>query len=134
YPTVIVTIEWPLLLFGAIGAVSLWRRSSFFAAFLIWDFVLSLIVYSIAGEKFAWLVLHPLLPLVLLAGVGLQATWQSPSRLWRPLGIAAGVVSLFYVGVSSWWVNVDYGADPREMLVSTQSSTEVKDVADQVLA
>ena len=39
YPTVIVTIEWPLLLFGTIGAVSLWRRNSFFAAFLIWDFV-----------------------------------------------------------------------------------------------
>jgi hypothetical protein len=29
---------------------------------------------------------------------------------------------------------VDRGADPREMLVSTQSSTQVKEVADQVLA
>jgi len=36
-------------------------------------FVLSLAVYSWAGEKFAWLVLHPLLPLVLLAGDGVQA-------------------------------------------------------------
>ena len=31
-------------------------------------------------------------------------------------------------------MNVDRGTDPREMLVSTQSSSEVKDVADQVLA
>ncbi len=36
--------------------------------------------------------------------------------------------------LSSWWINVDRGANPREMLVSTQSSTQVKDVADQVLA
>ncbi len=46
----------------------------------------------------------------------------------------AAAVALLYVGVASWWVNVERGADPREMLVSTQSSTQVKDVADQVLA
>ncbi len=39
-----------------------------------------------------------------------------------------------YVVVSSWWVNVDRGADPREMLVSTQSATDVRDVANRVLA
>jgi uncharacterized protein (TIGR03663 family) len=133
YSTVIVTIEWPLLLFGAIGAVSLWRRNSFFAAFLIWDFVVSLIVYSVAGEKFAWLVLHPLLPLVLLAGVGLQAIWQSRGAM-RSVGLAAAVVALFYVGISSWWINVTRPADPREMLVSTQSAEDVKKVADQIQA
>jgi uncharacterized protein (TIGR03663 family) len=133
YPTVIVTIEWPLLLFGAIGAVSLWRRDSFFAAFLVWDFALSLIVYSIAGEKFAWLVLNPLLPLVLLSGVGLQAIWQARGPM-RAVGIVAAVVALVYVGVSSWWINVTRPANPREMLVSTQSAEDVKKVADQVQA
>jgi predicted membrane-bound mannosyltransferase len=133
YPTVIVTIEWPLLLFGAIGAVSLWRRHSFFAAFLIWDFAVSLIVYSIAGEKFAWLVLNPLLPLVLLSGVGLQAIWQARGAL-RYAGLAAAAAALLYVGVASWWVNVTRPADPREMLVSTQSAQDVKKVADQVQA
>jgi uncharacterized protein (TIGR03663 family) len=133
YPTVIVTIEWPLLLLGTIGAVSLWRRHSFLAAFLVWDFVVSLIVYSIAGEKFAWLVLHPLLPLVLLSGVGLQAIWQSRGTM-RYAGLAAAAVALFYVGISSWWINVTRPADPREMLVSTQSAEDVKTVADQVQA
>ena len=120
YPTVIVTIEWPLLLFGTIGAVSLWRRNSFFAAFLIWDFVVSLIVYSIAGEKFAWLVLHPLLPLVLLSGVGLQAIWQSRGAL-RYAGLAAAAVALFYVGISSWWINVDRGPPTRARCSSRRS-------------
>ncbi len=133
YSTVLITIEWPALILGAIGAVSLWKRKPYFAAFLVWDFFLSLIVYSWAGEKFAWLVLHPLLPVILLAGVGLQAIWFTRGTL-RYVGLAGAAIALFYVGLASWWVNVDRGADPREMLVSTQSADDVKRVADQVQA
>jgi uncharacterized protein (TIGR03663 family) len=134
YSVVLTTIEWPVLIFGAIGAVALWRRGqSYFAAFLVWDFFVSLAVYSWAGEKFAWLVLHPLLPAILLAGVGLQAIWQTRGAL-RWVGLVGAAVGVFYLGLASWWVNVDRGANPREMLVSTQSSTQVKAVADQVLA
>ena len=86
----LVTIEWPVLIFGAIGAVSLWRRWPIFAAFLVWDFVVSLVVYSWAGEKFAWLVLHPLLPLVLLAGVGHRR--RSGRRAARCAGVGIAVV------------------------------------------
>jgi uncharacterized protein (TIGR03663 family) len=133
YSVLLVTVEWPALILGAIGAVSLFRRHRLFAAFLVYDFFLSLAVYSWAGEKFAWLVLHPLLPLVLLAGAGLQAIWQARGT-WRIAGLAAAAVALFYVAVSSYWINAERGADPREMLVSTQSSTDVRQVADQVLA
>ena len=42
----------------------------------MWAFALSLAIYSWASEKFAWLVLHPLLPLILLAGIGVQALWE----------------------------------------------------------
>jgi uncharacterized protein (TIGR03663 family) len=133
YSTILVTIEWPALILGVIGAIHLFRRKPLFTAFLVWDCLLSLVVYSWAGEKFAWLVLHPLLPLVLLAGTGLQAIWEARG-VRRIVGLAAAAVALFYVGVASWWVNVDRGADPREFLVSTQSSTQVKDVARQVLA
>ena len=73
-------VEWPVLVLAAIGAVTLWRSNPLFAAFLLWDFFLSLAVYSWAGEKFAWLVLHPLLPLVLLAGAGLQGIWEARGR------------------------------------------------------
>jgi hypothetical protein len=78
-------------------------------------------------------VLHPLLPLVLLAGAGLQGIWQARGA-WRAAGIASAAAAVFYVAVSSYWVNALRGADPREFLVSTQSATDVKDVADQVLA
>jgi uncharacterized protein (TIGR03663 family) len=133
YTVLLYLVEWPVIVLGAIGAVTLWRKHSMLAAFLVWDFLLSLAVYSWAGEKFAWLVLHPLLPLVLLAGAGLQGIWEARGA-WRIAGLAVAAVALFYVGVSSWWANAVRSADPREFLVSTQSSTEVKEVADQVLA
>ncbi len=134
YLVVLFGVEWPALLFGAIGAVAVWKRPTLLGVFLIWDFLLSLAVYSWASEKFAWLVMHPLLPLLVLSGIGLQSIWTARHGLWRSVGIAAAAVALFYAAYSSYLVNAKHGADPRELLVSTQSSTQVKDVADQVLA
>jgi uncharacterized protein (TIGR03663 family) len=133
YWWIIATVEWPMLVLATIGAVSLFRRNSLMAAFLVWYFVVNLIVYAIAGEKFAWLVLHQLLPLVLLAGVGVQAIWEARGVL-RAAGLAFAGVAVLYLVLSTWWVNHDRGTDPREFLVSTQSSQQVKQVADQVQA
>jgi uncharacterized protein (TIGR03663 family) len=126
--------EWPVLVLGAVGAVAVLRRPTLLGAFLIWDFLLSLAVYSWAGEKFAWLVLHPLLPLVLLAGLGLQAIWHARRRWAGRLGLALAAAALAYAGLASYWVNARHSADPRELLVSTQSSVEVRQVAREVLA
>ena len=123
-----------MLILGAIGAVSLWRRNAMLAAFLLWDFFLSLAVYSWAGEKFAWLVMHPLLPLVLLAGLGIQAIWAARGRWSGRVGAALAVLALAYSALGSFWVNAEHRADPRELLVSTQSSEQVKQVAEDVLA
>jgi uncharacterized protein (TIGR03663 family) len=134
YGIVLAGVEWPALFLGAIGAVSALRRPTLLRVFLVWAFVLSLAVYSWAGEKFAWLVLHPLLPLLLLAGIGVQAIWDTRRRWYGRLGLVAAVVAFAYVGYASLEVNAEHRADPRELLVSTQSSEEVKDVADQVVA
>ena len=77
YLVVLFAEEWPVLLLGAVGAAVAVRRPTLLRLFLIWGFVVSLAVYSWAGEKFAWLVLHPLLPLLLLAGIGVQAIWSA---------------------------------------------------------
>jgi uncharacterized protein (TIGR03663 family) len=135
YGVLLVGVEWPALLFGAVGALALVKRRSLFGLFLVWDCFVSLAVYSWASEKFAWLVMHPLLPLLLLAGVGLQEVWQSPSRVFKALGVTAAAIGLVYYGASSYRINFGgHGADPTELLVSTQSSTQVKQVAEQVLA
>jgi uncharacterized protein (TIGR03663 family) len=134
YSTILFGEEWPMLLFGAIGAVAVIKRPTLLGVFLIWDFVLSLAVYSWASERFAWLVMHPLLPLIVLSGIGLQSIWTSRRSIWGKVGIAAAAIALFYAAYSSYLINAKHGTDPRELLVSTQSAAQVKDVADQVLA
>ena len=134
YVVLLFGVEWPALLLGAVGSVVALRRPTLLRVFLVWAFLLSLIVYSWAGEKFAWLILHPLLPLLLLAGVGMQAIWDSRRHWFGKLGIAAAVVAFAYAGYASFLVNAKHRADPRELLVSTQSSEEVAKVADQVVA
>ena len=110
------------------------RRPTLLRLFLVWAFVLSLIVYSWAGEKFAWLALHPLLPLILLAGVGLQEIWASRRSLPGKLALGATALALAYTVYASALVNAVHPADPREFLVSTQSSTDVADRAREIVA
>jgi uncharacterized protein (TIGR03663 family) len=124
--------EWPVLLLAAVGVAAVWRAPSTGRWFLVWAFACSLAVYSWAGEKFAWLVLHPLLPLVLLAGIGARALWASRRRLSGRAGLALAAVAALYVGYASYQANVVHPADPREILVSTQSSTQVLGVRDEV--
>jgi uncharacterized protein (TIGR03663 family) len=126
--------EWPALLLGGIGAVVALRRPTLLRVFLIWAFLVSLVVYSWAGEKFAWLILHPLLPLLLLAGLGVQAIWDARGHWYGRLAMVVAVAGFAYAAYASFTVNALNRADPRELLVSTQSSEEVARVADEVVA
>jgi predicted membrane-bound mannosyltransferase len=117
-----------------VGAVAALRRPTLLRVFLLWDFLLSLAVYSWANERFSWLVLHPLLPLLLLAGLGVQAIWDARARFAGKLGLVAVAVCVAYAGYTSWWANVENGADPREFLVTTQSAEQVEGVRDEVEA
>ena len=134
YGVVLFAHEWPVLVLGAIGIVAALRRPTLLRVFLVWDFALSLAVYSWASEKFSWLVLHPLLPLLLLAGFGVQTIWDARGRWSGRLGLVVVLVCLLHVGWASWWANAENGANPREFLVATQSADAVKGVRDAVLA
>jgi len=134
YLALLFGVEWPVLVLGAFGAVLAFRQPTVLRAFLVWAFALSLAIYSWAGEKFAWLVLHPLLPRILVAGVGIQFLWEARATRLGRAGLAVAAVVALYIPVASWWANVEHRANPRELLVSTQSSEEVKRVADEVTA
>jgi uncharacterized protein (TIGR03663 family) len=134
YVVVLFSTEWPVLLLGLVGAVLAFRQPTVLRAFLVWAFALSLGIYSWAGEKFSWLVLHSLLPLILLAGIGVQWIWENRRTALGRAGLVAAVVVALYVPYASFLANAEHRADPREFLVSTQSSEEVKRVADQVAA
>ena len=120
-----------MLIFGAIGAVALWRRWPMFAAFLVWDFFVSLAVYSWAGEKFAW-----------LSCTAAAGRSSSPAPGIAAIGQARGACAgrhrrrrrrALLPRLSSWWVNVDAARPARDARLHAVLE-QVKDVADQVLA
>jgi len=134
YAFLLFGMEWPVLLLAAVGVAATVRRPSTGRWLIVWMFAMSLAVYSWASEKFAWLVLHPLLPLILLAGLGVQLLWSTRERWVARAGIAVALLAVLYTGYASFRTNVTSPADPRELLVSTQSSSDVVGVRDDVLA
>src|SRR5207247_3335107 len=109
------------------------RRPTLLCVFLIWFFVTSLIVYSWASERVPWLVLHPLLPAALLAGLGVQALWQARARLRAKVGLALALVGAAYSVEAAVAVAYVHPANPRELLVFVQTSTDVPPIRDAIV-
>ncbi len=134
YLVIYLGYEWLTLGLAAVGTTLAVRRRSlpgiWFASMAIGQFVL----FSWAGEKFAWLALHPLLPAFLLGGLGAQvivdradaAAWQT-----RALIVVGSAAVLMTVVVAVRPAITD-GADARELLVTVQTSTDVPAVVKRL--
>jgi uncharacterized protein (TIGR03663 family) len=133
YLALLPAYEWPVLLLALVGVAAVLRRPTLLGCFLVWFSIGNLVVYSWASERFPWLVLHPLLPLTLLAGVGAQGVWRARRTPAGGIGIAAAAVGVAYMGQAAYFVNYVRPADPRELLVSVQTSTDVPRVRDRLL-
>ena len=133
YLVLIPAYEWPIVLLGAIGIVAVVRRPTPTGSLLVWLFVGSLAIYSWASERMPWLVVHSLLPLILLAGIGAQKLWDSRGRGWARVAMAATAV--LAVGWVYSAVQVAYfrSADARELLVQVQSSDDVPVIRDELM-
>ena len=133
YLVLIPAYEWPIVLLGLGGVVVALRRRTMTHLFLVWMLLATLAVFSWASERMPWLVLHPLLPLTLLAGIGAQALWASRRR---PLAIAASaVVVLAAAGALYHSVGLSYfrSADARELYVQVQTADDVPPVRDRIM-
>ncbi|HEX2173290.1 MAG TPA: flippase activity-associated protein Agl23 [Dehalococcoidia bacterium] len=108
YYYLILTVIYEFLpaILGIVGAIGVLRRSVIdpFGFFLIFWAIGSYILYSFAGEKMPWLVVHPILPLMVL-GARTVGTWTEsfPVRLVRNpvfwLTTGAIVLGLAIVGL-----------------------------------
>lgn len=113
-------------------------RENRFDAFLVFWLAATLILYSSAGEKMPWLMVHTALPIILLAarlvGRAVEGVdWKAPLNL-RWAAALIGVLALSLVGFHSTRVAVDaaYGLGrpgtgdyPIEMLVYTQTTPDI---------
>ena len=136
YLVLLPLYELPIVVLGIVGVAVALRRRTLLRLFLVYDFVLSLVVYSWAGERMPWLILHPLLPLILLAGIGAEATWSAARghRRTKFVAIGASVIGLAVLVHGATAVAYDHPADPAEPLVFTQNSTDVLGVRNAVRA
>jgi predicted membrane-bound mannosyltransferase len=119
------------LVFGLAGIIYFLRRPTLFTTFLTFWAVSMFGIYSWAGEKFPWLLVHPLLPFTLLAGMFIARLFT----LSRPV-LVGGLVILAALAVveihSMYEVNFVNGADPVEMMVYVQSAPDTPLVARQI--
>jgi uncharacterized protein (TIGR03663 family) len=127
--------EWLLLAVAGAGIASTIRRRSLVGAWFTTMAVVQFAVYSWAGEKFAWLALHPTIPIVLLAGLGAQEIAANATSA-RARAVMGGALALAAAGTVAIAVRpaITDGADPSELLVTVQTSTEVHELSDRLAA
>lgn len=135
YAVIGAAYEWPLLVLAVVGGWSAVRRPDHVRLFLVWSAVTQCIVYSWAGERFPWLVVHPLVPIALLAGLGVDHLWRwQRSTRDRAVVAATCVVALTWCVAMSVTVAQVRPNDPRELLVAVQTTDDVRDVVARLEA
>ncbi|MBD3266175.1 hypothetical protein GF373_05850, partial [bacterium] len=98
--------------------------------FLIYWSVLSILIYAGLNEKVPWLMVHQVLPLVLLAGVFIgDLIDKMNSRAMRYTIILFVSIFVVYEARTNIILNFYNPDDPRESIVYTQSSHQVKEIA-----
>ncbi|MDQ2745265.1 MAG: TIGR03663 family protein [Chloroflexota bacterium] len=120
------------VIFGIGGVIWTLRRPTFFRTFLVYWAIVMFGVYSWAGEKFSWLMIHPLLPVTLLAAMFVVHAWQGRQvARYATIGVFA-VLALLELH-STFVLNYLNGADPVEMMVYVQSAPDTPKVANDIL-
>ncbi|HEV2238743.1 MAG TPA: flippase activity-associated protein Agl23 [Ktedonobacterales bacterium] len=90
YLLLIPLYEQLAVVFGLAGIVYTLRHPTRVRLFLVYWFFGALALYSWAGEKMPWLVLHILLPLMLLAAIALAALAHAAVAEWSQLASDQG--------------------------------------------
>ena len=121
-------------LFSAVAMVyyGIFKRKNL-PIFLGYWYVGSLALFSWAGEKMPWLILHPLLPSLLLTAyfMGQILDSRPVKQLWKSARIAAMVLFgllLSYSLHSAVLLSFYHEANPVEPLVYVQSGPDVQEV------
>ena len=84
YFMLIPLYEWLVVVFGIIGgAWVLLRQRTFATMFVLWWTVSTMAAYAWASEKMPWNALHIVVPLAILAAIGLVRSITVASRFWR---------------------------------------------------
>lgn len=138
YLILMPTYEFLPLLFAFVGAIYYTVKGDLFSRFLIYWAVLSLIAYSLYGEKMPQISLYIILPAILLGGKFIAGLFQAfdwgGARAWAIRGLTVLALLLlfpFMVHVA-WQANYQKGDEPPQMLVYAGISSDVLGVMARI--
>ncbi|MBW6517654.1 MAG: TIGR03663 family protein [ANME-2 cluster archaeon] len=125
YLPLLFLYELPIAMFAFLGSIEytvrfIKNRENPIMAFLVYFLAVNLAAYAYIGEKVPWLILHPLLPAILIAGAYLGEI--VPSLKHRPRW-AEAVLVVILVSTSSLFLYTSYNlnyknySDPAEPLI-----------------
>ncbi|MGH2355810.1 MAG: flippase activity-associated protein Agl23, partial [Chloroflexota bacterium] len=130
YLLILGAYETLALVFTLVATVHYLRRPTWLTSFLIWWWVVALVIYSWAGEKMPWLIIHIATPMVLLTARYLGELATSAARgVWEKR-LAFGGLGILVVWTihTGWPVNFERPDVPKDLLVYTQTAPDVKKV------
>lgn len=133
YLSIYTSYEWLLLGLGVSGLVLAIKKRAILGNWFAVMGLVQLAIYSWAGEKFAWLAIHPLIPMALLAALFVQMASEEHKTSNRLLevGFCLAAMGTLFLAIGP---AIDRGADPRELLVTVQTSESVKQEANWLVA
>lgn len=131
YLVLLVAYEWPIVLLAIGGLVAVARRPTPALGLVAWTALGNLAIYSWASERFPWLVVHPLLPMLLLAGLAAQRLWDERGASVVPLAATAALV-VAILGTNAVRVVYREPSNPRQLLSAVQTSDAVPSLRDRV--
>jgi uncharacterized protein (TIGR03663 family) len=124
---------------GLVGGFLIWedlRQNRVERALILYWAVLSFIIYAEAHEKVPWLGVHVVLPLTYFGGslaADLHRHFRDhATRAGRRVAVALGILSGLYYLHGGIILNLHNEADPREIMVYVQSTTDVLDVVHEL--
>ncbi len=130
YAQLLVLSEGPIVLIALAGALMAWRRRSAFGLACAFSAAALTGAYTFAGERFPWLITQPLIPLTLLAGLTVQWLWEQRRRA----ALAVAAVAVAAMGAGALDLAFNRPEDPRDIVVSVQTTREAEEVRDEVIA
>jgi uncharacterized protein (TIGR03663 family) len=130
YILIIASYETLPFVFFVLATIEYLRRPTWVTSFMLWWGWGALTIYSWAGEKMPWLVIHIVTPMVLLAARFLGEIWhrEGGNQWYRGGSICVAAMLVGWSIHTGWPVNFERPDTPRDLLVYTQTAPDVKKV------